>query len=187
MAAPAESLAPGAAPSEANGPTALSASTDGSTGSQHETAESTADATALAPRAPETPESKAHQPPASALLRRGDQLVVGALALIVLALMIVHWARLSGWGLRPVEIDRLPERQFDYRIDINSATWVELMQLEEVGEVLARRIVEDRERNGPFRSIDDLRRVKGVGPKTLDTIRPWLTISFPDDQTARPM
>jgi competence protein ComEA len=43
-----------------------------------------------------------------------------------------------------------------------------------VGEVLAKRIVTDRETNGPFQDHSDLRRVRGIGPKTLDGMRPYL-------------
>jgi competence protein ComEA len=76
--------------------------------------------------------------------------------------------------MKPVEITRLPEHRFDYRLDINTATWVEWMQLENIGEVTARRIVADREQNGPFPSIESLERVPGIGPKTLESMRPWL-------------
>ena len=107
-------------------------------------------------------------------LRPSDQKVIGVLALVMLVLMTVHWARLSGWGLSPVEIERHPSQQFEYRIDVNSATWVEWAQLDGIGDVLARRIVEDRKRNGRFDTVDSLTRVKGIGPKTLDRIRPWL-------------
>ena len=107
-------------------------------------------------------------------LRSTDQWLLAGILTLVCLLLLWHWARLSGWGMRPVEIERLPERRYDYRIDINSATWVEWMQLPEIGETLALRIVEDRQQNGPFRSIDDLQRVKGIGPKTVEAIRPWL-------------
>lgn len=107
-------------------------------------------------------------------LRRADQVFVGTLVTVTLLLMLVHWIRLSGWGMQPVEIERHPQREYDYRIDVNRAGWVEWAQLPGIGEVLARRIVEDRRQNGPFVSIDDLKRVKGIGPKTVERIRPWL-------------
>jgi competence protein ComEA len=104
----------------------------------------------------------------------GDRRFLFVVSLVVLLLATIHWARMSGWGRRPIEIHRLPERSFEFRVEINSATWVEWMQLEGIGEVLARRIVEDRETRGPFRSIDDLDRVPGLGAKTIAVIRPWL-------------
>lgn len=113
-------------------------------------------------------------------LTRRDQWVLGVLALTMLVLMACHWARLSGWGLKPVEIERFDHRPYVYQIDVNRASWVEWMLLDGIGEVLAQRIVEDRDINGPFRSIDDLERVKGIGPKTLARIRPHLKLSPPE-------
>ncbi|MEO1980879.1 MAG: helix-hairpin-helix domain-containing protein, partial [Fuerstiella sp.] len=46
-----------------------------------------------------------------------------------------------------------------YRVDVNTGTWVEWMQLEGIGQTMAHRIVADREENGPFPTIDDLTRV----------------------------
>ena len=43
-----------------------------------------------------------------------------------------------------------------------------------VGETLARRIVESRSEAGPFTELEALRRVRGIGPKTLERIRPYL-------------
>ena len=112
-------------------------------------------------------------------MRRPDVLAVNILLAIVVALCAAHWLRLSGFGLAPVEIDRLPGQELQYQIDVNSAAWVEWAQLGGIGEVLGRRIVQDREQNGPFQSIDDLRRVKGVGQKTLERLRPYLTLEAP--------
>ncbi len=110
-------------------------------------------------------------------LTRGDQLIFGLLSFVALALLGVYWIRLSNWGTRTVEIERLPTRQAEFRIDVNSATWVEWGQIEGIGDGLARRIVADREQNGPFRSVDDLTRVRGIGPKTLEHLRPWVRVS----------
>jgi competence protein ComEA len=82
---------------------------------------------------------------------------------------------LSGWGLQPIEIERQRALPLDYRIDINTATWVEWIQLPGIGEVLARRIVDDRDTNGTFKDVDDLQRVKGIGPKTVEKLRRWMT------------
>lgn len=109
-------------------------------------------------------------------LRPRDLLLLVALGSLCLALSIWHWGQISGWGQKEVEIDRLPERVYDYRIDINEATWVQWMQLPGVGETLAQRILEYREQNGPFQSVDDLDNIQGIGPKTLEKLRPWLFV-----------
>ena len=56
------------------------------------------------------------------------------------------------------------------RIDVNSADVRELSLLPGVGPVLAQRIVSNRERLGDFGSVDDLARVHGVGPKTIERL-----------------
>lgn len=105
-----------------------------------------------------------------------DQRFLGVLVVVMFVLMGWHWVQLSGWGMRPVEVDRLPSATIDDRIDINTATWVEFTQLDGIGETLAERIVADREQNGPFETVDDLNRVKGIGEKTLAKNRKYLIV-----------
>ena len=59
-------------------------------------------------------------------------------------------------------------------IDVDRATAAELERLPGIGPSLASRIVADREQNGRFGTPDALRRVKGIGPRTLERIRPYL-------------
>jgi len=106
-----------------------------------------------------------------------DQRVLIVLSLLVFVGIGIHWARWRSRGVELVEIERLPERQYDFRIDINHATWVEWMQLPGVGEIMARQIVADRVKHGPFASVEELSRVRGIGTVTLATIRPWLVCS----------
>jgi competence protein ComEA len=113
-------------------------------------------------------------------LRRSDQAVAMVLAGIVILLCALQWIRLSGWGVHPIEIGELSAIENEFRLDINTATAIEWSQLDRIGEVLADRIVEDRKTNGNFETIDDLNRVDGIGPQTLEQIRPWLTIKLSD-------
>lgn len=61
-------------------------------------------------------------------------------------------------------------------ININSASATELESLSGIGEVLAATIVEYRNTNGPFASVEDLMDVSGIGPATLDEIRDQVTV-----------
>ena len=62
-------------------------------------------------------------------------------------------------------------------IDINTADAITLDQgLKGVGEKTAQAIVEYRTQNGPFKSVDDLTKVKGVGKATLEKNRANLTV-----------
>ena len=58
------------------------------------------------------------------------------------------------------------------RINVNTATAAELEALPGVGPVIARRTIEGR----PYRSVDDLKRVKGIGKKRLEEIRPLVAV-----------
>jgi competence protein ComEA len=57
-------------------------------------------------------------------------------------------------------------------LNVNTATQEELDALPGIGRVIARRIVEGR----PYRSVDELDRVKGIGKKRLEEIRSLVTV-----------
>lgn len=56
-------------------------------------------------------------------------------------------------------------------IDLNNASAEQLMELPGVGEATAAAIIQDRERYGPFASVEDLMRVSGIGERKLERIR----------------
>ncbi|MCD6539141.1 MAG: helix-hairpin-helix domain-containing protein [Candidatus Omnitrophica bacterium] len=51
------------------------------------------------------------------------------------------------------------------------------MKLPYIGEVLAKRIISYREKNGPFQSIEDLKKVKGIGEKKLKAIKNSISLN----------
>jgi competence protein ComEA len=108
------------------------------------------------------------------LLRRADQAAVAGLVLLGLASIGGWWVAHGGCRGRLVEIDRAEPRTAEFEVDLNEADWPELVQLPGIGETLARRIVESRQRDGRFLDHEDLQRVRGIGPKTLQRIRPYL-------------
>lgn len=96
------------------------------------------------------------------------------IAVVVVMLCVAAWVALH----RTARIDdsapmsdqaRLP----DMRVDINSASAAELALLPGIGPALADRIVADRETHGPFKTVDELDRVKGVGSMIIQRLRPW--------------
>ena len=72
-------------------------------------------------------------------------------------------------------------------IDINNATAEEFAAaMTGVGLKKARAIVAYRDENGPFASIEDLVKVRGIGPATLDSNRERLSVTDPGDAPAAP-
>src|SRR5215468_1354834 len=60
-------------------------------------------------------------------------------------------------------------------VNINTATKEELTSLKGIGEKRAQDIIDYRTKNGPFKSVDDLEKVPGIGPGTMKQIRSDLT------------
>ena len=108
------------------------------------------------------------------LLRRADQATVAVLVLAGLAGSVGWWVSQGGLQGRLIEVERAQPRTASFQVDLNRAGVPELVQLPGIGETLAKRIVESRETDGAFLDHDDLRRVRGIGPKTLDNLRPHL-------------
>lgn len=61
-------------------------------------------------------------------------------------------------------------------VNINQATLNQLIEIKGVGPVMAQRIVEFREKNGPFKKLEDLLSVKGIGEKKLEKMRNQLSL-----------
>ncbi len=62
-------------------------------------------------------------------------------------------------------------------VNINTATQDEFIALHKgLGPAKAQAIIDYRKANGPFKSVDDLRHVKGIGAKRLEKLRPELTV-----------
>ncbi|MGB7284298.1 MAG: helix-hairpin-helix domain-containing protein [Candidatus Acidiferrum sp.] len=61
-------------------------------------------------------------------------------------------------------------------ININTATSEELQQVPGIGPVTAEKILQMRKSYGLFKSVDDLRAIRGIGPKRLEKMRKYLTV-----------
>jgi competence protein ComEA len=115
------------------------------------------------------------------ILRRAEQACAAVIIAVSLAAMAAHWLKELGRqddviGLEPT----LPP--IEYKVDVNSAPWTEFALLPGIGEILAKRIVASRETEGPFLDHSDLRRVRGIGPRTLERMSPYL-LPMPEMET----
>lgn len=108
------------------------------------------------------------------ILRRADQAcaatIIAASLLVIAGYWLKEWARQDDF----LDVARDPPPHATFLVDINAASWTELALLPGVGETLGKRIVQSRASDGPFRDHEDLLRVRGIGRKTLERIRPYL-------------
>ena len=118
------------------------------------------------------------------VLRRLDQAAAAVVLAVALALLACHWLWHGQLRGRLIEIDRAEPIAVKLQIDVNAADWPELCLMPGIGEQLARRIVAERAAGGPFRDWDDLRRVRGIGPRTLEGMKPYLLPMADVDATA---
>jgi competence protein ComEA len=112
--------------------------------------------------------------PSGELLSRLDQAAIAVILTVSLAAIL--WSLFSrGYhhgGL--IDIEQAETIEIEFLVDINSADWPELTLLPNIGEVLAQRIIEYRQQQGPFTDHEQLQQVAGIGPRTLEAIRPYL-------------
>ena len=62
-------------------------------------------------------------------------------------------------------------------IDLNTADSAALESVPGIGKSLSQRILAFREKNGAFQSVDDLLKVQGIGEKSIQKLRPYLTVA----------
>src|SRR4051812_8284240 len=118
------------------------------------------------------------------VLRRADQAVAASVIALSLIGMAAWWTWQGQLRGRLIDIERAEPIAVDFKIDVNHADWPELSLMPNIGEQLAKRIVADRSERGAYHDLTELRRVRGIGPKTLESMKPFL-LPLPDlDATA---
>lgn len=70
----------------------------------------------------------------------------------------------------------LPAQEREEKININQGSIEELTQLHRIGPKYAERIIEYREKNGPFEKPEDIMKVPGIGQKTWETNKDRITV-----------
>ncbi len=126
---------------------------------------------------PPAPVAPAPNPGSSSVLNawpRSAQWTTAFLLGVATTLLAVQTIQYSRWGTRPSELQR--DGVITYRIDLNQAELAELLQLPGVGPSLATRIQDYRRQHGGFRSVDELVGVGGIGPVTLERLKPWVRV-----------
>jgi len=85
-------------------------------------------------------------------------------------------AALAGAGSLASAAQAKPNAPPAVAIDINTASAEELANIPGIGQALASRIVELRDKEGPFRRVEDLLKVKGIGEKSFEKLRPYVKV-----------
>lgn len=78
--------------------------------------------------------------------------------------------------VQPVRATASATTKVGGKVNLNTATAQELDKLDGIGPALAARIVEYRQAHGPFKSVEELTKVKGIGTSTLAKFRDKVTI-----------
>ena len=77
----------------------------------------------------------------------------------------------------PVEKPEAPGMLEGEVLDLNTATLSDLTRLPGIGQTKAQAILDWREAHGPFRAVEDLLSVDGIGEKTWETLRPYVRVN----------
>jgi competence protein ComEA len=82
----------------------------------------------------------------------------------------------AGFADAPSAPSRRSSANSPVRMNLNTADAALLQRLPRIGPALAGRIIAYRQENGSFRRVEDVVDVKGIGPKTLEQIQPYLYV-----------
>ncbi len=85
-------------------------------------------------------------------------------------------AAAADFRARAHQVAELAEEISNRPININTATRAELQSLSGIGSVLSQRIIDYREKHGPYKSVEALDDVYGIGPKRLEAMRDRVTV-----------
>lgn len=108
-------------------------------------------------------------------MKKGNIVILSFCALFLCMTIGIFIGRNTGKNFIPIPTNShceempaaAPIADEDYRLNVNTATKVQLMELPGIGDVLAQRIIDYRDENGPYRSLEELLNVSGVGMQKL--------------------
>ena len=89
----------------------------------------------------------------------------------------ITWVLVLTFILSPCSLmAQKPVTQTPQKVNINTATVEKLQTLPGVGPTIAQRIVQYRKAHGPFKKVEDLTKVKGIGCKTFEKLKPLIEV-----------
>jgi competence protein ComEA len=102
-------------------------------------------------------------------------MVRNVLSCVALATLLAVQAQAAGAQTTPVRSSAKPAPTAV--VNINTATASDLVALPGIGTKTATRIIEYRQKNGPFKKIEELMNVRGVGEKNFLKLKPQITVA----------
>jgi comEA protein len=81
------------------------------------------------------------------------------------------------------QVSEAKKKPPEHPINLNTASAAQLEEVPGIGPVTAEKILKMRKTYGPFKSVDDLRAIKGIGPKRLEKMRKYLTVGKPPSKS----
>jgi len=111
-------------------------------------------------------------------MRRSMQwLVVVALAVNLMGVGIVFAQGMPGASSTPGKSGMGSASSKATLVNINTADEAKLTSLKGIGPAKAKSIIQYRQEHGPFKTVDELKNVSGIGDKTLAALKPFITVA----------
>ena len=102
--------------------------------------------------------------------------ITGQLGMFLFSIFLMAYLVCLGINISEPLNPRL-EIQKKSLMNVNTATWSELLQIPGITETVAWNIVKHRELNGDFSSVDQLSNIKGIGKKSLEKIKSYVALN----------
>ncbi|WP_421219224.1 ComEA family DNA-binding protein [Aeromonas jandaei] len=99
-----------------------------------------------------------------------------SIIMLLSALPLFTQPSLAADKVTPKQTTTVAAKQESSKVDINTATLAELTNLKGIGDKKAQAIVDYREKQGKFTSVDQLVDVNGIGPATLEANRDMIIV-----------
>lgn len=122
-------------------------------------------------------------PPSGLIPPSATGLTLLTLLTLIGLLAMLGWLVIRATPL--VDFQHPPAATIRFSLDINNAPAHELALLPGIGPTMAERIINERQQHGSFRSVDDVTRVPGIGPVTIEQIRPFVRPVHPPHQESQ--
>jgi competence protein ComEA len=110
------------------------------------------------------------------------RMLLSALAVAAVLAVHAHAQTPADGGRKP----SAPAARPTAMVNINTATAAEFEQLPGIGAKTAARIVDYRQKKGPFKKIEELMNVQGIGEKSFLKLRPQLTVGTKPEAPSQP-